>query len=272
MELPISDYNRLISARILDGYEKQINVLPQPQMLGGTRMRNFVLAGSTESDYPATLAVGRMDSEQPKTLGAEYFYKDFGKAFDRNGPNASTMRGEGRHRSDSSSDEEMEMDGGNKSVLKGLKKFGKASLPVAKELGMLLAKEGIKQGVKSAAKSSSGAGHPHILPIDPMKKGTRKPRAPKLPKGMPEVDVKGGALLRNDLAEYHSSVYPPSLASYNAEMPIGSRGSGRKKSVDASAPKAKRSSARGKIVSEVMKKKGLSLAAASKYVKEHNLY
>lgn len=31
-------------------------------------------------------------------------------------------------------------------------------------------------------------------------------------------------------------------------------------------------SARGAIVSEVMKKKGLSLGAASKYVKEHNLY
>lgn len=287
MELPIADYNRLISARILDGYEKQINVLPQPQMLGGKRMRNFVLAGTTESDYPATLAVGRMDNEQPRTLGAEYFYKDFGKAFDRNGPNASIgsrMKGEGRKRSASESSSDEEMDGGvrlpkGKAVLKGLKKFGKASAPVAKELGMLLAKEGIKEGVKYGAKSaSSGAGRKkkggvmdaHILPVDPAKRGTRGPRAPKLPKGMPDLD--GGALLRNDPAEYHSSVYPPALASYNAQMPIGSRGSGRKKSAPAPAPKAKRSSARGKIVSEVMKKKGLSLAEASKYVKEYNLY
>ena len=288
MELPIADYNRLISARILDGYEKQINVLPQPQMLGGKRMRNFVLAGTTDSDYPATLAVGRMDNEQPRTLGAEYFYKDFGKAFDRNGPNASAnapaMKGEGRKRSasESSSDEEMGMDGGAKlpkpkSIVKGLKGFAKASAPIAKELGMVLAKEGIKEGVKYGAKSASGAGRKkkggadaHILPIDPAKRGTRKPRAPKLPKGMPDLD--GGALLRNDPAEYHSSVYPPALASYNAEMPIGSRGAGRKKSAPAPAPKAKRSSARGKIVSEVMKKKGLSLAEASKYVKEHNLY
>ena len=107
-------------------------------------------------------------------------------------------------------------------------------------------------------------------PVGKYDDGTRKPRAPKLPKGMPDLD--GGALLRNDPAEYHSSVYPPALASYNAEMPIGSRGAGRKKSAPAPAPKAKRSSARGKIVSEVMKKKGLSLAEASKYVKEHNLY
>ena len=82
MELPIAEYNRLIGARILDGYEKQINTLPQPQMLGGKRMRNFVLAGSTDSDYPATLAVGRMDNQRPQTLGAEYFWKDFGRGFD----------------------------------------------------------------------------------------------------------------------------------------------------------------------------------------------
>jgi len=282
MELPIADYNRLISARILDGYEQMINTLPQSQMLGGKRMRNFVLAGTNDSDYPATLAVGRMDNEQPRTLGAEYFYKDFGKAFDEDGPSGQSgprMKGEGRSFSDSESDEEME--GGmkmpkSKAIVKGLKKFGKASAPIAKELGMVLAKEGIKEGVKYGAKSASGAGRaemPHTLPIDPAKKGTRKPRVPKLPKGLPDLD--GGALLRNHPSEYHSSVYPPALASYNAEMPIGSRGSGRKKKADAPAPApapAKRSSARGKIVSEVMKKKGLSLAEASRYVKQHNLY
>jgi hypothetical protein len=160
----------------------------------------------------------------------------------------------------------MEMEGGKfgtKSFVKGLKKFGKAAAPVAKDLAMTLAKEGLKYGVKSAVKSQTAPA------------GGKRGRKPKMPKTMPfPAFAEGGALLRNDPAEYHSSVYPPALASYNAQMPIGSRGSGRKK---AAAPvvapvKAKRSSARGAIVAEVMKKKGLSLAEASKFVKAHGLY
>lgn len=287
MELPIAPYNRLISAKILDGYERQINTLPQATMFGGKRMRNFVLAGSTDSDYPATLAVGRMDNEQPKTLGAEYFWKDFGRGFD----SGSGAVGKGGKRDECESESDEEMAGGkkisSKSLLKGLKKFGKSSAPVAKELGMVLAKEGIKEGVKYGVKSQSAPaggrrrrkagfreGEYHTMPIDPTKR-RRKPKMPKMPEPRPVMPMAEGAgLLRNDLAEFHSSVYPPALASYNAQMPIGSRGSGRKKA-DASAPapaKAKRTSARGKIVGEIMKKKGLSLAEASKYVKEHGLY
>lgn len=295
MELPIANYNRLIGAKILDGYERQINTLPQATMFGGKRMRNFVLAGSTDSDYPATLAVGRMDNEQPKTLGAEYFWKDFGRGFD----SGSLAVGKGGKREESESESEKEsesdeeMSGGKKitakSFLKGLKKFGKSAVPVAKELGMVVAKEGIKEGIKAAAKGGRRKkagireGEYHILPVPkaestfgkaPIKRG-RKPRMPEprpmKPSMMPMAE--GGALLRNDPAEFHSSVYPPALASYNAQMPIGSRGSGRAPaSAPAPAPKAKRTSARGKIVGEIMKKKGLSLAAASKYVKEHGLY
>ena len=66
---------------------------------------------------------------------------------------------------------------------------------------------------------------------------------------------KGGVLLRDVPAEFHSSVYPPALQSYTA-----GKGGARPKS------------ARGAIVSEIMKKHGLSLPEASKYVKQHNLY
>jgi hypothetical protein len=47
---------------------------------------------------------------------------------------------------------------------------------------------------------------------------------------------------------------------------------GKSKSAPAGAGRAKKYTARGAIVSEVMKKHGLSLPQASKYVKEHGLY
>ena len=76
----MEDYNALISAKILDGYEGMIDKVPQPQMLGGKRMRNFVLPGSTEYDYPGTLSVGTMNGKPASNLGGAFF-KDFNKGF-----------------------------------------------------------------------------------------------------------------------------------------------------------------------------------------------
>jgi hypothetical protein len=76
----MNDYNALISAKILDGYEGMLDKVPQPQMLGGKRMRNYVLPASTEYDYPATLAVGTMDGKTPATLGGAFF-RDFNQGF-----------------------------------------------------------------------------------------------------------------------------------------------------------------------------------------------
>jgi hypothetical protein len=61
---------------------------------------------------------------------------------------------------------------------------------------------------------------------------------------------------------------PPALASYNPPVPSVS-GKGRKQLPHSGK---KRESARGAIVAEVMKKHGLNLPQASKYVKEHGLY
>jgi hypothetical protein len=79
----------------------------------------------------------------------------------------------------------------------------------------------------------------------------------------------GGVLIRDDPAQFHSSVYPPALESYAKQMPKGKDAYGRGREA---APKPKRTNARGAIVAEVMKKHGLSLAEASKYVKEKGLY
>lgn len=299
----MEDYNRLISAKVLDGYEAMIDNVPQPQMLGGKRMRKYVLPNSTEYDYPATLSVGRMDGEKPSTLGGD-FWKDFGDGF----PTGSLQAGS--------------QCGGKVKIGKMLKPLA----PVAKELGMTLAKEGIKEGVKSYAKSGGrrkkGVGkalgkafksvgkelapvakevfHDVIVPegkkalrdyirdslkakpsesasSDEMIVGKgRKPRGRKVgtdPRTYTPQHLlaEGGALIRDVPDQFHSSVYPPALASYAHSFPAGHDAYGRGR---AKLPKSgsKRNSARGAIVKEIMEKKGLSLGEASKYVKEHNLY
>lgn len=131
---------------------------------------------------------------------------------------------------------------------------------------------------------------------------------------------RGGVMIRNDPSQFHSSVYPPALASYTAGKDAYGRGRkggsmklfrelGLLKGIEG-APKApktapapaqphpittsklyrgifgagsgaemklpksahKRYTARGAIVAEVMKKHGMSLPEASRFVKEKGLY
>jgi hypothetical protein len=81
---------------------------------------------------------------------------------------------------------------------------------------------------------------------------------------------KGGVLITDDPSQFQTNtkMMPPALASYNP--PVPSAKGGRKPSAPPSGKK--RVSARGAIVSKIMKAKGLNLPQASKYVKENNLY
>ena len=74
----MDEYNRLIAARILDGYDNLIKKTDQPVMFGSGRPRKFVLPGSTEYDYPSSLSVGTMDNQKPALLsGVNEFTKSF---------------------------------------------------------------------------------------------------------------------------------------------------------------------------------------------------
>jgi len=277
----MEDYNRLISAKILDGYEGMLGNLPQNQMLGGKRMRNFILPGSTESDYPGTLSVGRMDGERPATLGGE-FWKDFGSGFPRSAEPHIKKGG-------------VKIPEIPKLVRHGtiVKEKGGKRKSMLKTFGDELKSQAIKQGteelVKSAIQSAKGGDlfgsiGKSLKSIAPsvgktalnlgVKTALQKKGAGKKPRKMVGVDsstytpeLEGGVLLMDNPSQFHSSVYPPALASYNHSFPIASRGSGR-----CGGAKPKRASARGAIVKEVMKKHGLSLPEASKYVKEKGLY
>jgi len=81
---------------------------------------------------------------------------------------------------------------------------------------------------------------------------------------------KGGVMIMDDPSQFHinTGLMPPALASYNPPVPK-TTGSGRKQLPHSGK---KRESARGAIVAEVMKKHGLNLPQASKFVKEQGLY
>lgn len=306
------DYNKLISSRILDSWDKMLGIaepgvgLPQPTMFGGKRMRNFVLPGSTDFDYPGTLSVGTMDGRPPATL-AGAFWDDFSDGFPTGlGPVSEGVSGGVRAPEPRPRYTTMPVrprldkrryavpavmpEGGskksNRAFVKGLKSFGKAVAPIAKEVGMMLLKEGVKEGVKryskapASAPAPTGKGRCGGVSGGKMPRGIKgvAKRGAKAVKNLGvDIDqkisalrdrVEGGVLIRDDPSQFPpTSVYPPALASYTAGRDAYGRGR-------AKLPKsgAKRNSARGAIVAEVMKKQGLSLAQASKYVKEHGLY
>jgi hypothetical protein len=385
----MEDYNRMISSRILGNVDGMIDNVPQPTMFGGKRQRDFVLPMSGDYEYPATLAVGHLNTAgMPRTLGGS-FWTDFGeKEYLDEDHDQYTMEGGAYYMGQDGQIHSTGMIGAdprtwtprNPRKVGGKFNLGKALKPVApiaKELGMTLAKEGIKEGVKSYAKSGGrrrrksnvlksvgkamGSVGRELAPVarevfrdvivpegkralrdyirnmgkkpegeevaggskppqsssdkirmmvgknykkfkldrvenpsaDLIARYGKKPRKPRAKKQliieddeememMPtkkarkprakkqliieeddEEDMDGGALIRDFPREFHSSLYPPALASYTAGRDAFGRGR---------AKGGARGGARGAIVKEVMAKHGLSLPEASKFVKEHGLY
>jgi hypothetical protein len=152
-----------------------------------------------------------------------------------------------------------------------IKKLLKGAAPVAKDFGMILAKEGIKEGVKQGFKQQGGRVTKEFFEAEKQIFPKGKKALQEFLKGAgygsessSDEEYEGGVLLRDVPSQFHSSVYPPALQSYTA----GKDAYGRGRAKGGARPK----SARGAIVSEIMKKHGLSLPEASKYVKQHNLY
>jgi hypothetical protein len=343
-------------------------------MLGGKRMRNYILPASTEYDYPASLSVGTMDGKYASTVGGSFF-KDFNQGFPMEDLAGGAMCGgmEGQignprrvggkinkrllgnvlkvatktgtalgkpfektfqvnpftlgydighdiigpeivHAMGRETEEEYnarkareakQAKGGKipkkaikegvksaaksggrrkKSVLKSvgkvLKSVGKVAAPIAKEVfqDVILpeGKKALREYIKNAMKPSSGEYDGEVAYAEPVAYGKgRKPRMPKMVGTDPRTytPAQGGVLIRDDPSQFHSSVYPPALASYAAKMPRGKDAYGRGRA-EMKLPKSahKRYTARGAIVAEVMKKHGLNLAQASKFVKEKGLY
>ena len=295
------NYNNLISSSILDSYDDMINSTAQPQLLGGKRARKFVLPGTTNFDYPGSLSVGQGD--RPNVASGGSFNTDFA----RKRRMASVRRAGIRDESESDeegSDEDL-MEGGF-NFSKSMKSVGKALKPVAKVVKPI-AKDILHEYVKSSMSAPAGGKRKQsvfgaigkelgkagkevfrevIVPAgkealkEKLKSGGKRKqsvfgsigkelgkagkevfREVIVPAGKEALKEKlkkkeAGALLRNAPAQFQSHSYPKALASYKPKGVV--TGGAR--------------SARGKIVSEVMKKHGLGLGAASKYVKEHNLY
>jgi len=294
------NYNQLIGSSILDSYDSMINSSAQPQMMGGKRARKFVLPGTTNYDYPGSLSVGQGD--RPNVASGGSFNSDFARK------RRIGFKGGERHEEiedESESDEDNEVMEGGFNLGKTLKSVGKALKPVAKVVKPI-AKDVLHEYIKSSMSAPAGGRrkksilgsigkelgkvgkevfHEVIVPAgkealkEKLKSGGKRKsilgsigkelgkvgkevfREVVVPAGKEALKQKltkkeAGALLRNAPAQFQSQSYPKALASYKAKGVV--TGGAR--------------SARGKIVSEVMKKHGLGLGQASAYVKAHNLY
>jgi hypothetical protein len=254
------NYNTLIGSSILDSYDKMINSSAQPQMLGGKRARKFVLSSSTNYDYPGSLSVGQGD--RPNVASGGSFNSDFARKR-RIGFKGGERHEEIEDESESESDENEVMEGGL-NFGKTLKSVGKALKPVAKVVKPI-AKDVLHEYIKSSMSQPAGGRRKKSvfssIGKELGKVGKEVFHEVIVPAGKEALKEKltkkeAGSLLRNAPAQFQSQSYPKALASYKAKGAV--TGGAR--------------SARGKIVSEVMKKHGLGLGAASAFVKAHNLY
>jgi hypothetical protein len=410
-------YNQVLADQ-MNGYSrKMINTTPQPTMFGGRRVRKYVLAGTSDSDYPSSLSVGSLTGEKPTHLsgafwdglppryaggmihnpvfhgshGARGLYytppafpiqaveqggkinfkkvmkgvgkvalpiatdvgtdmaKDalegavmgagrrgkvnFGKVMKSvgkvalpiaksigkdvilpvakdmakdalksymSGSSSAPAEGSGRKRG------RPKGSGGKIKMGKILKSVGKVALPIAKDVGVSLAKDALKSYMSGSSSAppaggkirvkkvfskigksvgkigadiapvalpvafgalATATGNPELAPVgmalgEATGQSLKKQYGSGRPRGRPRKT--GGALIMNHPEQFQNSVYPPALQSYK-----GTFKGGRKQLPQSGA---KRLSARGAIVAEVMKKHGLSLPQASSFVKEHGLY
>ena len=145
----------------------------------------------------------------------------------------------------------------------------KAHYPAKKKMGKkakkpeLVIKEDEEESIPASAPKPRGRPKKQQVP---KVKGQKKEKSLKAVSDMFGSGYDGGVLIRDVPSQFHSSVYPPALRSYSAGDAYGSGYSGGAKSG------GKRGGARGAIVKEVMRKYGLSLPEASKFVKEQGLY
>ena len=116
----------------------------------------------------------------------------------------------------------------------------------------------VGEGLSAAGVSASGASGAGVIGAGTT--GGAKPRKPRAKKGTTTGE---GLLSLRDLNSMHGQ--PPE--STQSKITVKAEGM----SVGSGAPKAGRGK-RNDIVREVMKKHGLSLPQASKFVKEHNMY
>jgi hypothetical protein len=66
-------YNQVLADQMVGKSRRMIQGTPQPTMFGGRRVRKYVLAGTSESDYPSSLSVGSLTGEHPSNLAGAYF-------------------------------------------------------------------------------------------------------------------------------------------------------------------------------------------------------
>lgn len=178
----MQEYNNGITDTLVRNTRRSIASLPQPTMFGGKRARIHPKAGTTQYDYPGTLAVGRF-SESPRLLGAG-FWQDFGRGFKQ-----------------------------------GAVGTAQVAAPIVGEIAKDAALSYIRGGKRKKytlgnfAKDLGDVAQPFKEQVIPVATGVAKEVARDAIKSY----LKGGALIKNRPQEFHSDIYPQALASYRPQ-------------------------------------------------------
>lgn len=283
----MESYNRFIADKQLSSVDRMIGRVPQPTMFGGKRVREHPLPGMSEYDYAErTLAVnghhdrtawddeGGNDEELGGGKLSKQFWRDFGHGFKQGftktmevglplvlgaGGSGGVRKPRGRipgqvlkqtggavwEGEDGSIHSTPLMSSRRKGgkankFVNTMKKIGKELKPVAKALKPVAEKvfrevivpEGKKMLTNYLAGPSASTA---------VASGRRRRHS-------------GGALIADHPEEFHSRHYPKGLESYKRPKSTGGA-----------------RSARGALVSKLMKQHGMTLGEASRHIKENGL-
>jgi hypothetical protein len=145
-------YNQVLADQMTGNSKKMINTTPQPTMFGGRRVRKYVLAGTSDSDYPSSLSVGSLTGEKPTHLSGAFWdgapprYAGgmvFNPVF--HGSHGAT----GLYHSIPKYPIQA-VEGGKFNFGKVMKSVGKVALPIATDVGTDMAKDALKSYMSPA--------------------------------------------------------------------------------------------------------------------------
>jgi len=132
-------YNQVLADQMVGKSRRMIHGTPQPTMFGGRRVRKYVLAGSSESDYPSSLSVGSLTGEHPSNLAGAYFGDGMSHSYSGGMIYNPVQHGyhgvSGVYGAHPMMGHPMEQ-GGKIHWGKIAKKVGKVALPIAKDMAM----------------------------------------------------------------------------------------------------------------------------------------
>jgi len=147
-------YNQVLADQ-MNGYSKKmIHTTPQPTMFGGRRVRKYVLAGTSESDYPSSLSVGSLTGEKPTHLSGAFWDglpPRYAGGMIHNPVFHGSHGARGLYYSEPTYPIQA-VEGGKLNFGKVMRSVGKVAMPIVRDVGTDVAKDALEGAVMGAGR------------------------------------------------------------------------------------------------------------------------